>query len=40
MKSLALLHELGVPVDTHFEQTLLNAGIGTNVLPYRWLEPK
>jgi hypothetical protein len=38
--TLRILHELGVPVDTHFEQTLLNAGIGTNVLPYRWLEPK
>jgi hypothetical protein len=35
-----MLHELGVPVDTYFEQTLLNTGIGTNVLPYRWLEAK
>jgi hypothetical protein len=38
--TLRMLHELGVPVDTYFEQTLLNTGIGTNVLPYRWLEAK
>lgn len=38
--TLRMLHEMGVPVDNRFEETLLNAGIGTNVLPYRWLDPR
>jgi hypothetical protein len=38
--TIRMLHEMGVAVDARFEHAILNAGIGTTVLPYRWIEAK